>query len=144
MPGYDRGVVFEVNKLPDTSATDDLCRRTKIIDELAFRLLSEGKWQAMQTAAEAIDDKSMVYTLEQSFKPDPDIDLDSTLGFIRQTRDQIRSRASILDDPDRPPGHSLVCDEWIKLTMDSLRYFEKRLSVLTESVKRAYPNTPIT
>ncbi|MDG9697884.1 hypothetical protein QC281_48425, partial [Streptomyces sp. DH17] len=80
-------------------------------------------------------------TLEESFKPDPDIDLEGTLGFMRQTRDQIRSRASALDDPDRPPGHSLVWDEWIRFTHLSLAYFEKRLSILTEAVERAYPGT---
>ncbi|VIO68830.1 hypothetical protein CI1B_23790 [Bradyrhizobium ivorense] len=133
---------FEVDKLPDTFEANDLRQRTGVIDELAFKLLSEGKWQAMQTAAEAIDDKSMRYTLEESFKPDPDIDLEGTLGFIRQTRDQIRSRASILNDPERPPGHSLVWDEWIRLTHLSLQYFEKRLSVLTEALGRAYPNAP--
>jgi hypothetical protein len=133
---------FAVSQLPDTPVADDLRQRTKVIDELAFRRLSEGKWQAMQTAAEAIDDKSMLYTLEQSFKPDPDIDLESTLGFIGQTREQIRSRASILNDPERPPGYSLVWDEWTKLTNESLRYFEKRASVLTEALARVYPNAP--
>ncbi|WP_247354162.1 hypothetical protein, partial [Bradyrhizobium sp. 160] len=97
--------------------------------------MSKGKWQAMQTAAEAVDNKSMHYTLEESFKPDPDIDLEGTLGFIRQTRDQIRSRASVLDDPGSPPGYSLVWDEWIRLTHVSLQYFEKRLSVLTEALE---------
>lgn len=133
---------FEVDKLPDTFEAHDLRQRTKAIDELAYKLLSEGKWQAMQTAAEAVDNKSMHYTLEESFKPDPDIDLEGTLGFIRQTRDQIRSRTSILDDPGRPPGYSLVWDEWIRLTHVSLQYFEKRSSVLTEALGRAYPNAP--
>jgi hypothetical protein len=131
-----------VRELPDTEEAFDIRQRANAIDELAFTLLSEGKWQAMETNVEAVDDQSMLYTLSESFKADPDIDLDDTLDVIRQSRDQIRSRGSILNDPARPAGHSLVWDEWAKLTRNSLRYFEKRISVLTEALERAHPNAP--
>jgi hypothetical protein len=82
----------------------------------------------------------MLYTLNESFKADPDIDLEATRAVIRQSREQLRSRASILNDPAKPPGHSLVWDEWSRLQRDSLRYFEKRISILTEALNRAFPD----
>ncbi|MDP3692136.1 hypothetical protein [Bradyrhizobium sp.] len=131
-----------VREMPQTEETQDIRERAKAIDQLAFTLLSEGKWQAMEASAEALDDQSMLYTLNESFKANPDIDLDATLAVIRQSRDQIRSRASILDDPAKPPGHSLVWDEWVTLTKNSLSYFEKRIRVLSEALGRAYPDPP--
>jgi hypothetical protein len=104
--------------------------------------LAEGKWQAMHAEADARDAKSTLYTLNESFKPDPDIDLDAMLGLIRATREQIRSRSSILNDPKKPPGHSLVWGEWIRNTEQSLKYFENRLNAVSEAVARAYPNAP--
>jgi hypothetical protein len=123
-------VCLVVDEIPDTDEARDVRQSAKAIDELAFKLLSEGKWQAMLAAAQARDEQSTLYTLNESFKPDPEIDLEATLGLIRVTREQIRSRSSILDDPGKPPGHSLVWDEWTKSTKESLKYFENRLSAL--------------
>ncbi|MEA2899137.1 MAG: hypothetical protein QOJ84_4752 [Bradyrhizobium sp.] len=126
--------------LPDGEEEREVKRKAKLIDTLAYKLLSEGKLRAMEEAAEARDEASILYTLSESFKPDPDIDLDDTVGMIRATRAQILSRSSILNDPDRPPGHSLAWDEWERHTRRSLVYFERRLNALTEALGRAFPS----
>ncbi len=128
--------------LPDGEEEREVKRRASTIDALAFELLSEGKLQAMEDATEARDEESIQYTWSESFKPDPDINLDDTVGMIRATRSQIISRASILNDPERPPGHSMAWDEWEKYTRRSLAYFERRLSALTEALDRAFPAAP--
>ncbi|MGY8635334.1 hypothetical protein RAD15_22920 [Bradyrhizobium sp. 14AA] len=128
--------------LPDGEEEREVKRKARVIDALAFELLSEGKLQAMEGAAEARDEESIQYTLSESFKPDPDINLDDTVGMIRATRAQIISRSSILNDPERPPGHSMAWDEWERHTRRCLAYFERRLSALTEALDRAFPSAP--
>ncbi|NEV75916.1 hypothetical protein DYI24_02505 [Rhodopseudomonas sp. BR0C11] len=127
------------SRLPDGQAERDVKCRVARIDELAAELLSEGSLRTMEDAAEARDEESIRYTLTESFKPNPDINFDDLVGMVRSTRSQIASRSSVLDDPERPPGHSMAWDEWEKHTRQSLVYFERRLSALTEALQRAFP-----
>jgi uncharacterized protein YycO len=131
-----------MSRFPDNEETYPVKEKAKRIDALAYALLTEGKWQAMQEAAQARDEESIQYTLSESFKRKPDINLEDTLGMIRASREQIISRASILDDPDRPLGYSRAWDEWDRHTRDSLPYFERRLAALNEALARAFPSTP--
>lgn len=134
------GLCLAARRFPDGDETREIKRKAKDIDTLAFELLSEGKLQAMEEAAEARDEESILYTLNESFKPDPDINLEETIGLIQATRAQVASRASILDDPEKPPGHSLAWEEWERHTRRSLTYFERRLSALNEAMSRAFPS----
>lgn len=97
-----------VSWLPDGVETDKPREQIRAIDNLAFELLSEGKWQAMNKAAQLKDQESMQYSLEESFKADPDVNLSDTLGMIEATKAQIISRSSVLDDPRKPAGLSRV------------------------------------
>jgi hypothetical protein len=128
--------------LPDGEETRQIKEKAKSIDALGFALLTEGKWQAMQAMAQARDEESIQYTLSESFKRKPDINLEDTLGMIRASKEQIVSRSSILNDPDRPLGYSRVWDEWDRNTRESLRYFERRLNALNEALARAFPSAP--
>jgi hypothetical protein len=127
-------------RFPDNEETIPVKEQAKRIDALAYAFLTEGKWQAMQEAAQARDEESIQYTLSESFKRKPDIELDDTLGMIRASKEQIISRASILDDPDRPLGYSCAWDEWDRQTRESLPYFERRLAVLNEALARVFPS----
>ncbi len=125
------------NRLPDHAEANKARAQVKLIDDLAFELLSEGKWQAMMTAAQAIDDSSMQYSLEESFKADPDVNLADTLGMIKATQDQIASRSSILSDP---VGQSRVWDEWVRMTHEAVSELNVRLNVLNEVLERVFPS----
>jgi hypothetical protein len=127
-------------RFPPGVEADKLRILVKIIDDLAFDLLSEGKLQEMGKAAKAIDDKTMQYSLEQSFEADPDVDLNDTLRMIKATRDQIASRSSILNDPETPPGLSRAWDKWTEIAEENLQYFDKRLRILNEILARAFPS----
>jgi uncharacterized protein YycO len=126
-----------VNRLPRHPDADRARELVRFIDNLAFDLLTEGKWQAMGRAAEAIDEKSMQYSLEESFKAKPDVDLKDTLGMIKATRDQIVSRSSILRDP---VGQSRVWDEWVRMTLEAVAVLNIRLDILNEVLARVFPS----
>jgi hypothetical protein len=128
------------NRFPPDVEADKLRAQVKLIDDLAFELLSEGKLQEMEKAAEAIEDETMRYSLEQSLESDPDVDLNDTLRMIKATRDQIASRSSILNDPETPPGLSRAWDKWTEITEENLRYFDKRLRSLNKILARVFPS----
>ncbi|SFQ01814.1 Permuted papain-like amidase enzyme, YaeF/YiiX, C92 family [Bradyrhizobium sp. Ghvi] len=125
------------NRLPDHPEANEARERVRFIDDLAFEMLSEGKWQAMMRAAQAIDDESMRYSLEESFKADPDVNLADTLGMIKATEAQIASRSSILIDP---VGQSRVWDEWVRMTHEAVSELNTRLNVLNEVLERVFPS----
>jgi uncharacterized protein YycO len=128
--------------LPDSDETAEIRKMAERIDALGFALLREGKLEAMEAATEAHDNEIIRYTLEESYKEDPDIDLEDTQSLIRASREQIQSRLSILNDPDRPPGVSLFWDEWTRMTRGSVTYFENRITKLSEALERAFPDAP--
>ena len=70
-------------RFPQGLEEDWVRERARHIDELAYGCLSEGKLRAMSDAARVIDEESSRYLVEQSFKTDPDIDLDDIVGLIR-------------------------------------------------------------
>jgi hypothetical protein len=125
------------NRLPDHAEANKAREQVRFIDNLAFELLSEGKWQAMMRAAQAIDDGSMRYSLEESLKAEPDVNLADTLGMIKATQDQIASRSSILSDP---VGQSRVWDEWVRMTHEAVSELNVRLNVLNEVLDRVFPS----
>uniref|UniRef100_A0A974AIW0 Permuted papain-like amidase enzyme, YaeF/YiiX, C92 family n=1 Tax=Bradyrhizobium quebecense TaxID=2748629 RepID=A0A974AIW0_9BRAD len=125
------------NRLPDHAEANKARAQVKFIDDLAFELLSEGKWQAMMMAAQAIDDSSMQYSLDESFKVNPDVNLADTLGMIKATQDQIASRSSILSDP---VGQSRAWDEWVRMTHEAVSELNVRLNVLNEVLERVFPS----
>ncbi len=59
-------VCLVVDEIPDTDEARDIRQSAKAIDELAFKLLSEGKWQAMLAAAQARDEQSTLYAMARS------------------------------------------------------------------------------
>jgi len=127
-------------RFPQGTEEDWVRGQARLIDDFAYAFLSEGKLQAMSDAARVIDEESSRYLVEQSFRTDPDIDLDDIVGLIKATRAQIASRASVMNDPERPPGLSRTWDEWIRITEGTLEDLHRRLSVLNEVLARAFPS----
>jgi hypothetical protein len=134
---FINSVSMAVNQLPRHAEADSVREQVRFIDDLAFELLSNGKWQAMLRAAQAIDEKSMQYSLEESFKAKADVNLRDTLGMIKATRDQIASRSSILSDP---VGQSRVWDEWVRTTRETIAELNNRLNILNEVLARVFPS----
>jgi hypothetical protein len=126
-------------RLDDGPEPDWVRNKIKSIDDLAFDLLSEGKLQQMCEDANIIDEKSLQYSLQESFKLNPDVSLQDTLGLIDATRKQIASRSSILNVPSLPLGQSRVWDEWVRMTEIALQALNRRLKVLNEVLARAFP-----
>jgi hypothetical protein len=135
-----RDLMSAVRRLPAGVEENWVREQAGAIDQLAFDLLSEGKWQAMHDAARVNDDATLEYELQESFQRDPDLDPNVLLGKLKVTSDQIISRASVLDDPTSPRGQSLTWDAWVELTEDTLRDLYKRRDVLNELLARAFPD----
>lgn len=129
-----------VRRLPCSVEVDEALRQLISIDEAAFNLLAEGKWQEMARAAQISDDASHRYSLEESFKRKPDVSLDDLQGMIHATELQVTSRSSILDDPERPLGVSRVWDEWIKIAQRIIESQQRRLVILREVRDRVFPS----
>jgi uncharacterized protein YycO len=137
---FIRGLMWAVRRFPAGVEEDRVREQARAIDQHAFDLLAERKWQAMNDAARVSDEKNLQYELEESFKQDPDLDPDVLLGKLKVTRHQIISRASVLNDPNSPPGQSLTWDAWVELTEDTLRDLYKRRDVFEEVLARAFPD----
>jgi hypothetical protein len=126
--------------LPDAIAEEPR-RKIKAIDNAAYNLLTDGRYEAMQRLATANDEESVQYTLTQSFAADPDIDRNATRGLIAATRAQIASRS---------PGHarnnygggSRVADKWFEISDEVVDVLKRRLQGLEESFARAFPGEP--
>lgn len=131
-------------RLPRSGEVERAIRELKVIDEVAFNLLAEGKWQEMQKAAQARDDASHHNLIAQSFMAKPDISLADLEGIIRATEFQIVSRSSILNDTARPLGASRAWDEWVNIAQEVIASLTNRLTILNEVKRRVFPtvNTP--
>jgi hypothetical protein len=105
------------------------------IDDAAYSLLADGRFEKMQADATAQDEASIRHTIEQSFLPNPDIDLRETRALIAATRQQIASRSG------KPQGTvtSSVAKKWHKISDEVVEVQKRRLAGLEESFQRAFP-----
>ncbi|MDR3423457.1 MAG: hypothetical protein P4M13_00045 [Alphaproteobacteria bacterium] len=131
--------------VPFIEATRRICEempaskeaRNKIseIDDVAYALLADGRFEKMQADATAQDAGSIQYTIEQSFKPRPDIDPRETRALIGATRQQIASRSA---RPQREET-SRVGIKWREISDEIVNEQKRRLVGLEESFQRAFP-----
>jgi hypothetical protein len=105
------------------------------IDEVAYALLADGRMEKIHADATESDEKSIRYTIEQSFLPSPDIDLSETCALIAATRQQIASRSG---KPQRREI-SRVGIKWREMDNKIVDEQKRRLVVLEEALKRAFP-----
>jgi hypothetical protein len=105
------------------------------IDEVAYALLADGRMEKIHADATELDEKSLRYTIEQSFLPSPDIDLREMRALIAVTRQQIASRSS---KPERRET-SRVGIKWREMDDKIVDVQKRRLVGLEESLKRAFP-----
>jgi hypothetical protein len=129
------------SKLPQTVAVD-LQRKIATIDEAAYELLTDGRYEELLKRATAIEEEENQYTIAQSFAPDPDIDRVDTRGLIKATRQQIASRTLLLQDPQWR-GHARVTDKWIEITEELVRALSRRLHILEQAFARVFPGERI-
>ena len=108
------------------------------IDQVAYDLLSDGRYEDMQKRATASDDESLQYTLGQSFLTDPDIDFEDTCSLISATRQQITSRSK-LPGTRGEMANALTTKKWMELNDEVIQALNYRLAVLKESIQRAFP-----
>jgi hypothetical protein len=126
-------------RLPRSVEADNFRNQLISIDNVAFDLLAEGKMKELVCAAQRIEDEDLKYTISESFKPKPDINLVDTQGLILATREQIASRSSILNT-EMPVGYSRAWDEWLKITREVVEIQDRRLLALEEVVARVFPS----
>jgi hypothetical protein len=112
------------------------------IDDSMCALLLDGKLKEMLTEATLLDEQESKRILDESFKPDPDIDPDKLKEILQVTAQQIASRSSILNDVERPSGVSKAWDEWCEITRETLKAFILRKQVLEEVVSRFVQDKP--
>jgi uncharacterized protein YycO len=115
--------------------------RNKIveIDEAAYAILADGRLEKMHAEATTHDENSVRYTIEQSFMPNPDIDLGATRALIITTRKQIASRSA---SPQRKET-SRVGIKWREISDEVVNVLKRRLLGLEESFQRAFPGEPL-
>ncbi len=111
--------------------------RNKIseIDDVAYALLADGRYEKMQADATSQDEGSIRYTIEQSFMPRPDIDLRETRALIGATRQQIASRSAI----SQRKKTSRVGIKWREISDEIVNVQKRRLVGLEESFQRTFP-----
>jgi hypothetical protein len=111
--------------------------RNKIaeIDDVAYALLADGRFEKMQADATAQEAGSIRYTIEQSFMTRPDIDLRETRALLAATRQQIASRSARSQRKET----SRVGIKWREISDEIVGVQERRLVGLEESFQRAFP-----
>jgi hypothetical protein len=117
----------------------DVYRELERIDAQIHSLLSEGKLEKMYADAIVNDNRSHLKLIEQSFESKPDISYEDLKGMLRSTDQQITSRSSILNDPERPVGLSKAWDKWCEMTKEVLKPFVLRKQILEEVMARVFP-----
>ncbi len=122
--------------LPHTPETEHIRETLRLIDDLAYDLLVEGELQKMLKAAQLNDEESMRYSISESFKVKPDINLADTIGLITVTKEQIVARSEILV---ARRGKSRAWEAWIEISREIIESLRTRLAVLEEVLARAFP-----
>jgi hypothetical protein len=128
------------SKLPSEIGSN-VRMKISAIDNAAYELLADGRFEEMQRNATARDEKSLQYTINQSFLPDPDIDLEDTRALIAATRQQISSRSTLFDYRERMEG-TQATKKWLEVSTEIVEVLKRRLAGLEESFRRAFPGEP--
>ncbi len=105
------------------------------IDDAAYSLLADGRFEKIRAVAIAHDEAEIRYTIEQSFLPNPDINRRETRALIPATKQQIASRSG----KPRRPEISRVAKKWQELNDEAVEFLKRRLAGLEESFQRAFP-----
>ena len=127
-------------KLRTGTEAENTYQHLRSIDQAAYDLLASGGLREMLKQAGEYEDENNQYTMSESFKSNPDIDENNTIGLIQATKEQIAARSSIFADSSTM-GISLVWDEWLKITQEIIDVLVRRLQVLKEVRQRTFGKT---
>jgi hypothetical protein len=119
----------------DTPAFEEARKKIAEIDDAAYSLLTDGRFEKIRADAIAHDEAEIRYTIEQSLLPKPDINRRETRALIAATKQQIASRSG----KPRRPEVSRVAKKWQQLSDETVEFLKRRLIGLEESFRRAFP-----
>lgn len=123
----------------DRPALQEARKKIAEIDDAAYLLLADGRFEKIHANAIAHDEAEIRYTIEQSFLPKPDINRRETRALIAATKQQIVSRSG----KPRRPEISRVATKWQELSNEVVEFLKLRLAGLEESFQRAFPDEPL-
>lgn len=131
---------FKIEMSSENQPAINLINRIHEIDNEAFKLLSDGRFDSMMLEAMKLDDISLMRMNSESFKQYPDLDFDDLLGLAKSTDNQICDRSSLLKRYESyPNGVCLTLDRWLKITENSISAFSRRKQILSEVLERLHP-----
>ena len=123
----------------DRPAFQEARKKTAEIDDAAYSLLADGRFEKIRADVTARDAAEIRDTIEQSFLPKPDIDRRETRALIAATKQQIASRSG----KPRRPEISRIAKKWQELSDETVESLNQRLAGLEESFQRAFPGEPL-
>lgn len=124
----------------DTSPERAYISALQSIDQNLANAIDNSEMQNMLDKAKALDNKTNVLNIQESFKPDPDIDVDSMRSLLKATEKQIASRNELHQHSSLSPGLSLAWDRWCVLSANTIKGFEVRRAVFIEVLDRIDPS----
>jgi uncharacterized protein YycO len=116
-------------------AFQDATKKIAEIDDAAYSLLADGRFEKIRADAMAHDEAEIRYTIEQSLLPKPDINYRETRALIAATKQQIALRSG----KPRGPEISRVAKKWQELNDEAVEFLKRRLIALEESFQRVFP-----
>lgn len=140
---------FLLEALKSPPNGDDLLKEVYIsalqsIDRKLANAMDNSNLQNMNEEAEALETKTLIHILQESFEPVPDIDITSTRAMLKATADQISSRSGVLEEPHRAPGLSHAWDRWCVRSNSDIEFFKIRQTTLHEILGRIDPSYSVT
>jgi hypothetical protein len=111
------------------------------IDQKLGEALDGNELDEMFAKAEAMDNITTSSLIAESFQSRPDVNIEEVRALLGAMEQQIQSRSSILNDPQRQPGVSQAWDKWCAMTERRIRSFERRRSALAEVLQRMAPGS---
>ena len=119
----------------DRPALHDAGKKIVEIDDAAYSLLADGRFEKIHADATTHDEAEIRYTIEQSLLPKPDINRSATRALIAATKQQIASRSR----KPRRPEISRIAKKWQEISDEVVEVLKRRLAALEESFQRAFP-----
>ena len=119
----------------DRPAYQEARKKIAEIDDAAYSLLADGRFEKIRADAITHDEAEIRYTIEQSLLPKPNINCRETRALIAATKQQIASRSG----KPRRPDISRVAKKWQVLSDEAVECLKRRLIALEESFQRGFP-----
>lgn len=134
--GLGQKLLLDPSTLNDPQLVE-LMRRLEALDQAVYKALSDNRYESMLDEAIRVDADSSRRLIEESFKPDPDFDVEDLAAISEASDKQIEDRSRLLTAyASYPAGMCLTLDKWLDLTRKGLKNFESRKVMLSEILER--------